>query len=114
MGKDHRRLRGVVGRLRPLVQDAFFGEAIEQSEATSASTENHPGPRNLLAMLPERFTRAQALAVRQQMGKSDNGLSAMLSNWKKRGFIEADADGNYVRTVKGLEHLGAGSFISRG
>ena len=65
----------------------FFGQAIEDEENCTRGT-SRPGPRNLLDLLPEVFTREEAGMLRQRQGIRSGSLSYMLSNWKKRGYIE--------------------------
>ena len=65
----------------------FFGQAIEDEESCGRSN-NRRGPRNLLDLLPEVFTREEAGLLRQSQGIRSGSLSFMLSNWKKRGYIE--------------------------
>ena len=64
----------------------FFGEAIEAEDNGVRTT--HRGPRNLLDLLPEVFTREEAGLLRQRQGIRTGSLSYMLANWKKRGYIE--------------------------
>ena len=65
----------------------FFGEAIEEQEYACEKS-NHRGPQNLLDLLPEVFTREEAGLMRQHQGIRQGSLKSMLSNWKKRGYIE--------------------------
>ena len=65
----------------------FFGQAVEDEESSGRSN-NRRGPRNLLDLLPEVFTREEAGLLRQSQGIRSGSLSFMLSNWKKRGYIE--------------------------
>ena len=65
----------------------FFGQAIEEQEYAGEKG-NHRGPQNLLDLLPEVFTREEAGMLRQRQGIRTGSLSFMLSNWKKRGYIE--------------------------
>ena len=65
----------------------FFGEAIEEQEYAGIKSTNR-GPQNLLDLLPEIFTREEAGMLRQRQGIRTGNLSIMLSNWKKRGYIE--------------------------
>ena len=65
----------------------FFGQAVEEEESSGRSS-NRRGPRNLLDLLPEVFTREEAGLLRQSQGIRSGSLSFMLSNWKKRGYIE--------------------------
>ena len=65
----------------------FFGEAIEEQEYAGVKSITR-GPQNLLDLLPEVFTREEAGMLRQRQGIRTGSLSFMLSNWKKRGYIE--------------------------
>jgi len=65
----------------------FFGQAIEEQEYGSEKA-GHRGPQNLLDLLPEVFTREEAGMLRQRQGIRTGSLVYMLSNWKKRGYIE--------------------------
>ena len=65
----------------------FFGEAIEEQEYAGVKSTTR-GPQNLLDLLPEVFTREEAGLLRQSQGIRSGSLSFMLSNWKKRGYIE--------------------------
>ena len=65
----------------------FFGQAIEDEESSTRHVFRR-GPRNLLDLLPEVFTREEAGLLRQRQGIRTGSLSFMLSNWKKRGYIE--------------------------
>jgi len=65
----------------------FFGEAIEEQEYAGVKSTTR-GPQNLLDLLPEVFTREEAGMLRQRQGIRTGSLSFMLSNWKKRGYIE--------------------------
>ena len=65
----------------------FFGEAIEEQEYAGMKSTNR-GPQNLLDLLPEIFTREEAGMLRQRQGIRTGNLTYMLSNWKKRGYIE--------------------------
>ena len=63
----------------------FFGEAIEGQE--EAGTIKRNGPRNLLDLLPEVFTREEAQQMRQRQGVRKGNVQMMLDNWKSRGYI---------------------------
>ena len=71
----------------------FFGEAIEQVEAGTVSSKNQ-GPQNLLDLLPDTFTREEAGRLRQRQGIRRGSLKVMLSNWKSRGYITLEFDGD--------------------
>jgi len=54
------------------------------------------GPSNLLDKLPDAFSYADLVLVRQAAGRSEEGTSNQLYQWKYRGFITADQEGNYL------------------
>ncbi len=64
----------------------FFGDAINEANALADSAP-HRGPRNLLELLPETFSRDDAERIRKQAGLDKNGLGKMISQWKSRGYI---------------------------
>ena len=81
----------------------FFGEAID-----AAGGETRPrkrGPRNLLNELPERFTLEEAVAVRRRQNLPAENTSTMLSNWKSRGYIADDPEGQVNVWVKGQKAI---------
>lgn len=66
----------------------FFGADIEEANRGGISTEKHiPGRRNLLELLPDEFTPADAIRVRLAEGMDAAGTDAMLRQWKCRGYI---------------------------
>ena len=67
----------------------FFGKAIGKvDESDEEETFRNKGPQNLLDLLPEVFTREEAQLMRYHQGISEGNVRLMLSNWKKRGYIE--------------------------
>ena len=77
----------------------FFGEGIEaaNNESANAKKKEKPGPRNLLELLPDEFTRADAERVRQAEGLDAKGASHMLRVWKARGYVSVVSDINYKK-----------------
>ena len=65
----------------------FFGNAIEEADNSTQSSK--PGPMNLLDLLPQIFTREEAVQMRQRQGIKEGDVKGMLNNWKSRGYIEA-------------------------
>ena len=66
----------------------FFGKEIENEEYSTADYSNRRGPKNLLDMLPDVFTREEAQQLRQRQNIRTGSLKMMLANWKRRGYIE--------------------------
>ena len=65
----------------------FFGQAIVDVENGIGMEKTKPGPRNLLDLLPDRFTREEAQLMRQRQGIQTGRVQDMLDNWRKRGYI---------------------------
>ena len=71
----------------------FFGKAIGRlTEADEEETLKTKGPQNLLDLLPEVFTREEAQLMRMHQGIREGNVRLMLSNWKRRGYIEEYGD----------------------
>ena len=66
----------------------FFGNDIELAESAHYANVSKRGPRNLLDLLPDVFTREEAQLLRQKLGMNKGGLSLMISTWKQRGYIQ--------------------------
>ena len=65
----------------------FFGEAIAQAEERGVTVNKKPGPKNLLELLPDVFTREEAHLMRQREGITTGTTQSMLDNWKHRNHI---------------------------
>ena len=78
----------------------FFGEAIERVETTGAGEVKRRGPQNLLDLLPDVFTRDEAMQMRIRQGIVHGNLTNMLSTWKKRKYIEPVGDTDTVGGVQ--------------
>ena len=66
----------------------FFGRAISRVDKDEEDSFRQRGPQNLLDLLPEVFTREEAQLMRHRQGIEEGSVRSMLSNWKKRGYIE--------------------------
>ena len=66
----------------------FFGAIIESAILAEKNLEVGD-PRDMLALLPDEFSKQQYLETRQREGKKGQGLN-LLSMWKKRGKIVFD------------------------
>lgn len=63
------------------------------------------GPKNMLDSLSDTFNRAQLEALRNQMGKNQEGTDAQLRKWVFRGFITySNQTGLYTKTDKYLHN----------
>ena len=66
----------------------FFGDEIEGIENAGMRVKKR-GPKNLLDLLPDTFTRDDAQQMRRRQGITGGNLTSMLGMWRKRGYIEA-------------------------
>ena len=90
----------------------FFGKAIGNADRGDEEAFRQRGPQNLLDLLPEVFTREEAQLMRHRQGIEEGNVRNMLSNWKKRGYIEEYGDllpqsqlarQKYIKTASYLE-----------
>ena len=75
----------------------FFGEAIEEANREAVVQKNTPGPRNLLTLLPDEFTTADAERIRQTLGMDTRGTKNMLHQWSCRKYITVLTDDSYKK-----------------
>ena len=76
----------------------YFGQQLEQELREEVEIQRQSGPRNLLELLPDEFTREQYRQMRQSQGKAGDGDST-LRKWATRGHIAYDeATGRYCKT----------------
>ena len=77
----------------------YFGQQLEQELREEVEIQRQSGPRNLLELLPDEFTREQYLRMRQNQGKKGDGAET-LRKWGTRGYVAYDdATGRYYKTV---------------
>ena len=88
----------------------FFGEAIEEQEYAGEKY-RHRGPQNLLDLLPEVFTRDEAGLLRQNQGIRQGTLKSMLSNWKKRGYIELYGEEMYGNDIARQRYIKTEDYL---
>jgi len=87
----------------------YFGQQLEKELREEMEIQRQSGPQNLLALLPDEFTREQYRLMRQQQGRIGNGDST-LRVWTKRGYIVFDeANGRYCKTEEYLKKYGVRS-----
>lgn len=81
----------------------LFGDMI--SEAEDDSIEKSRGPKNLLDELPDTFTIAQLVALRQRLKKNKGTAENQIAKWKTRGQIQEDEiAGSFRKTEKYLRN----------
>ena len=88
----------------------FFGQAIEEQEYGGEKA-GRRGPQNLLDLLPEVFTREEAGMLRQRQGIRTGSLSFMLSNWKKRGYIETYGEEMPQKDIHRQQYIKSESYL---
>ena len=78
----------------------YFGQQLEKELREEVEIQRQSGPRNLLELLPDEFTKEQYSLMRQQQGRKEDGGNA-LRVWAKRGYIAYDeVTGRYVKSVE--------------
>ena len=90
----------------------FFGQAIEEQEH-GGEKGTRRGPQNLLDLLPEVFTREEAGMLRQRQGIRTGSLTFMLSNWKKRGYIEIYGEELPQKEVHRQRYIKSESYLEK-
>ncbi|MCI6875024.1 MAG: hypothetical protein MR873_01900 [Parabacteroides sp.] len=81
----------------------FFGEEMrEQMDKEKQTHTTTPGPRNLLNLLPDRFSAEDLQEIHRAQGRKGN-VKQLIYTWTCRGYIERDEqDQAYVKTNKYL------------
>ena len=77
----------------------FFGADIEAANRGEERV-GARGPRNLLELLPDKFTNEDAKRVRKQQGMDVAKTGNMVSTWKKRHYVVQMADGSFVKSER--------------
>ncbi len=85
----------------------YFGQQLEKELREEVEIQRQSGPRNLLELLPDEFTKEQYRLVRQQQGKAGSG-DGTLRSWQSRGYIAYDeVSGRYVKSKEYKQKYGA-------
>ncbi len=74
----------------------FFGAAIEEAQGGGADART-PGRHNLLELLPDEFSLADAIRVRQSEGMDAEGVHGMLRQWVHRRYVTIVTNDNYSK-----------------
>lgn len=74
----------------------FFGAAIEEAQGGGADAHTL-GRRNLLELLPDEFSLADAIRVRQSEGMDAEGVHGMLRQWVHRRYVTIVTNDNYSK-----------------
>ena len=81
----------------------YFGQQLERELREEVEIQSQSGPRNLLELLPDEFSREQYHQMRQSQGKIGDGNSTLRS-WTSRGYIDYDeATGRFCKTESYLK-----------
>ncbi len=76
----------------------YFGQQLENELDEEVAMQHQHGPRNLLNLLPDVFSREQYRNMRQSRGKKGDGES-LLRVWMARKYILFDEEnGNFCKT----------------
>ena len=85
----------------------YFGQQLEQELREEVEIQRQSGPQNLLALLPDEFTKEEYRLMRQRQGKAGDGDST-LRVWQNRKYIAYDAvSGLYQKTEEFLRKFKA-------
>lgn len=78
----------------------FFGADIEKANECTERTGKR-GPRNLLELLPDKFTLDDAKRVRKQQGISNEGYKAirMIRTWVNRGYVIQNTEYSFQKST---------------
>ena len=83
----------------------YFGQQLEQELREEVEIQRQSGPKNLLELLPDEFTREQYHQMRVSQGKSGDGGNS-LRVWTNRGYIaHDDVTGRYCKTEEYLKRF---------
>ena len=91
----------------------FFGAAIEAIEKADLPITPRKGPQNLLDLLPMVFTREEAGIMRKNQGIVDGSLKLMLSNWKKRGYIELYGEKMSIKNIARQQYVKTEKYLKK-
>ena len=81
----------------------YFGQQLENELDEEAAMQRQHGPKNLLNLLPDAFTREQYRNLRQGQGKGGDGESTLRS-WIHRNYIFFDdINGSFCKTDEYLQ-----------
>ena len=76
----------------------YFGQQLEKELREEIEIQRQSGPKNLLELLSDEFTKDQYRQMRQQQGKSGDGESTLRS-CQSRGYIVYDeVSGRFCKT----------------
>jgi len=80
----------------------YFGQQLERELNEELEIQRQSGPKNLLSLLPDEFTKEQYQQMRLSQGKIGDG-NAALRQWASRKYIVFDeVGGRYVKTEEFL------------
>ena len=76
----------------------YFGQQLERELREELEIQHQSGPKNLLELLPDEFTKEQYYQMRQSQGKTGSG-DGTLRSWQSRGYIAYDeVTGRYCKS----------------
>ena len=91
----------------------YFGQQLERELREEVAIQSQSGPKNLLTLLPDEFSREQYTQMRQSQGRNDDGGNA-LRVWTKRGHVVFDeVSGRYCKTEEFLRKFRVESLECR-
>ena len=91
----------------------IFGKAIGRADEGDEEVFKTKGPQNLLDLLPDVFTREEAQLMRVHQGIREGSVRLMLSNWKKRGYIEEYGDKLPQNEASRQQYIKTDSYLEK-
>ena len=76
----------------------YFGQQLEQELREEAEIQSQSGPQNLLAKLPDEFTKEQYRQMRRSQGRTGDGESTLRCWVKRQHIVYDEVSGRYCKT----------------
>jgi hypothetical protein len=84
-------------------QMQLFGDSFELVAAKQiVANERRGRVVSLLAELPNKFTRAELMALRARRGQSTH-VAMVISRWREAGLVNQTAQNTYEKTPKAIQ-----------
>ena len=81
----------------------YFGQQLEDELNEEVAMQRQHGPKNLLNLLPDVFTREQYRDLRQSQGKGGDGESTLRSWMHRKYIVFDDSNRNFCKTEEYIQ-----------
>ena len=100
--------RHIVGHIAETGLKVVHGQQLEKELREEVEIQRQSGPKNLLELLQDEFTKEQYRQMLQSQGKTGDGENT-LRTWTNRGYIVYDeVSGHYSKTEAYKKKYGKG------